>query len=487
MADIHLDFLCHADFSGRLRPNKDDIGFCAFSAAVDKLRAANPAGTLLLDAGDAFCTNFWGGLPLVGAVNRNGTDVMCLGNHEFDRGPTFLQTCIEGCEFPVLCANIREKVTRAPIPGTQPTVMLERCGVKIGVLGLTTEYTPFMVTKPHFSSFEVTSAAEASGRYIPELRAQGAEVVVVLTHFPFYNTPEGEISGELAALIAASPEADLFIGGHIPGDYAQKIGNACVVKAGFGGASLARVHFTLDEKSHRILDRRCAVLQTPPDGVARPEIAAYVHSVTDPFEDYFSQPLSHASQRWPMRLAQECHLGDFLADCLRFGGKTELAYMNATGACGCIEPGIITRESLIGVAGYNDQLYTGEITGAQVWELMETVYEPERFGNNGAILISGFHASVDHTRPSPHKVLSVTLPDGTPLEPKRRYTVTVSAYIASGGNGTGPIASQIKWQKTDLRFYDIIFDYARAQAELTVSDYPRMTEIGTPENNHAPY
>lgn len=66
MGKIVLDLLCHADFSGRIRPSREDIGFPAFSAEIAKLRAQNPAGTLLLDAGDAFSTNYWPGLPLVG-------------------------------------------------------------------------------------------------------------------------------------------------------------------------------------------------------------------------------------------------------------------------------------------------------------------------------------------------------------------------------------------------------------------------------------
>ncbi|MEA5143814.1 MAG: 5'-nucleotidase C-terminal domain-containing protein [Oscillibacter sp.] len=487
MTDIVLDFLCHADFSGRLRKTRDDVGFCAFSAAVDDLRAENLEGTLLLDAGDAFSTNFWPGLPLVGAMNRNGTDAMCLGNHEFDRGPDFLKNCIAACHFPVLCANIREKATGRPITGTVPTVILERRGVKIGVLGLTTEYTPFMVTKPAFDPFEVTSGAEAAQTWIPRLRAAGAEVIVVLTHFPFYQSPEGALSGELWDLIKASPAADVWVGGHIPGDCARMEDGMCVVKAGFGGASIARARLTLDGQTHKILRRECRVVHTPPQGAARLEITQYVRGITDPFEPYFAEPLSRAAERWPMRLAVESKLGDFLADCLRFGGGTELAYMNATGACGCIEPGAVTRETLLSVAGYNDLLYTCTITGAQVWELMEAVYEPERFGNNGAMLISGFHVTVDHTRTSPYKVLAVTLPDGTPLMKDHAYTVSASAYIASGGNGTASIASRLNWTPTAVRFYDAMFGYTRSMQALRVDDFPRFTAIGTPENNHAPY
>ena len=175
MGEIVLDLLCHADFSGRIRPSREDIGFPAFSAEIAKLRAQNPAGTLLLDAGDAFSTNYWPGLPLVGAMIRSKTDVMTLGNHEFDRGPAFLDSCISACPFPILCANVRRKADGAPVPGTKPWVLLERCGIRIGVLGLTTEYTPYMVEKSAFAPFEMTSAAEAAARHIPAMRAAGAD------------------------------------------------------------------------------------------------------------------------------------------------------------------------------------------------------------------------------------------------------------------------------------------------------------------------
>ena len=172
MGKIVLDLLCHADFSGRIRPSREDIGFPAFSAEIAKLRAQNPAGTLLLDAGDAFSTNYWPGLPLVGAMICSKTDVMTLGNHEFDRGPAFLDSCISACPFPVLCANVRRKADGAPVPGTKPWGLLERCGIRIGVLGLTTEYTPYMVEKSAFAPFEMTSAAEAAARHIRQCGPQ---------------------------------------------------------------------------------------------------------------------------------------------------------------------------------------------------------------------------------------------------------------------------------------------------------------------------
>lgn len=484
--EIILDLLCHADFSGRIRKSKSTVGLSAFSATVDNIRNQNPQGTLLMDAGDHFSVNLWGGLPMVRVANLLGTDVMTLGNHEFDRGREVLEDCITACEFPVLCANIHYK-GGAPIAGTLPYTIIERLGIKIGVVGLATEYTPYMVEKSAFEPFEVSSAIEAAKRYIPEMRQKGAEIIVALTHCPFYIGEDGAISGEMWDVLSSIPPVDLCIGGHIPGDYAGIIHDTCVIKAGFAGESLGHVRFVFDTDTRTIASKRCEIIQTDPAKEGRAEIAVYARQVTEPFEAYFNEPLAHAEETWILKLARETKLGNFLADCMRFGGQTELAYMNATSAHGMIEPGVVTRETITQVSGYNDPIFVGEITGKQLYQLIELVYEPERFGNNAGLLFSGFHAELDHTKPSPHKTLRLTLPDGTPIDPERSYSVATSAYMASGGNDTSDVADQIAYRKTDLHFHDAVFAYAKHLNVLKVADWPRLREIGTPENDNSPF
>lgn len=485
--EITLDILSHADFMGRIRKSNLSPGLAAFSATVESVRELNPAGTLLLDAGDEFTIYFWGGLPVVGGLNLLGTDALTLGNHEFDWGQEFLEKCIAKCAFPVLCSNIRQKQTGQPVAGTIPYTILERRGVKIGILGITTEYTPYMVEKSAFLPFEATGAIEAGNRYIPEMRARGAEIIVVLAHCPFYIEDDGTITGELWEILEGIPAVDVCIGGHIPGDYAKVIAGTCVLKAGFGQASLGHARLLFDTKSRRIVDMSCAILSTNRDNPGRPDIRAYVEKAIRPFEEEINEPLAQAQELWKMTLAVESKLGNFLADCLRHGGQTELAYMNATSAGGKIEPGKVTRESIIEVTRFNDPIHVGTFTGRQLYELMELVYEPDRFGKNAAILISGFYAELDHTRSFPHKVRKLTLADGTVIMPEQTYTVATSAYMASGGNDTSQVAGQIDFRATDIRFHEAAFSYAQSQKILTVEDYPRLQEKGSPENNNAPF
>lgn len=485
--EIVLDILCHADFSGRLRPTPDSPGIAAFAAQVDRLRSQNPNGTLLLSAGDEFSANLWGGQPVVGGMNLLATDAMTLGNHEFDRGPDFLEACVAGCDFPVLCANVHKKTDHAPVAGTTPYVLLERQGIKIGILGLTTEYTPYMVEKSVFEAFDMTSAAAAACRLVPQMRAEGADIVVALTHMPFYVEEDDAISGEMHELLQAMPAVDVCIGGHIPGDYAAVQNGTCVVKAGFGGVSLGHISLVFDTKARRVLSRSCEILLTPLAQVTGTPMAAYAEKVLAPFEAYLTQPLAMLGEPWPMHLAEECMLGDFLADCMRFGVDTQLAYMNATSSGGRLEAGSVTMDDILRVNGFNDEIYTGTITGAQLYELVEGVYAPERFGNNAGLLISGFHATINHTQRTPHKVIALSLPGGSTIRPDDIFTVATSAYMASGGNDTAFVAKNIEWHNTHLRYHDAVAAWAKRQGILAVPDWPRLQETGTPENNNAPF
>lgn len=484
---ITFDVLGYADFMGRIKKSRMTPGLAAFSHTVEKVRRENPEGTLLLNSGDEWTINFWGGIPVVEGLNILGTDAMTLGNHEFDWGNEFLEKCVAAANFPVLCANIHYKKTGEPIKGTVPYTILERQGVKIGILGLVTEYTPYMVEKSAFEPFTVSSAAEAGQRYIPEMREQGAEIIIVVAHFPFYIEDDNSISGELWEVMQEIPPIDVFIGGHIPGDYGNVINDTCILKAGFLEASLGRARLVFDTKLRQVVKRSCQVLATDREAEGMPEIREHVAKATEPFIEYLTEPLAKVPETWRMTLARESKLGNFLADSLRFGGQTELAYMNATSAGGYLEKGAVTREAIIDVTRFNDPICVGEITGEQLYQLMEMVYEPHRFGNNAGILISGFHAVIDHTKSSPHKIVKLTLPDGTLIERDRTYSVTTSTYMASGGNDTSRVAKEIDFKQTDLRFHDAAFNYAKSLGVLEIADWPRFQETGTPENDNSPF
>ena len=487
MSIVKLDILAHADFSGRLRKTKRCPGHAVFGREVENIRAKNPEGTLLLDAGDEFCTTFWPGEPMVEAVSLIGTDAMTLGNHEFDKGKDFLDKCIAKADFPILCANMYEKATGELIPGVKPWVMLERQGIKIGVLGLTTEYTPYMVTAASFAPYEARSCVEAAEKYIPEMKAAGAQILVALTHIPFYIEDDGSVSGEMIDIMNAMPFVDVCIGGHIPGDFAGVCGNTVVVKGGFGGVSLCHAILEFDTEKGEVVSRAGEMIITDWDAVPIEVLKAHADKVTDPFTDFFEKPLAHTDETWTIRLSAETKLNNFFAQCVQEAAGVDFAYMNATSAGGTIAPGTVTAEDITAVMGFNDPILRAEISGDEIYELFEMVYEPERFGNNAGLMYSGVVVYADHTKPAGEKILNITLRDGSPLQRDKIYSVASSEYMSSGGNGTAALANRLKWEEIGVRVYDSIFGYLEKYGYMRVSEEQRMHEIGRPENDNSPF
>ena len=70
-----------------------------------------------------------------------GYDAAAVGNHEFDHGVDVFLKHLEAVDMPALLANVRMP-DGAPLPGTQDHVIVERAGLRIGLVGLLTISTP---------------------------------------------------------------------------------------------------------------------------------------------------------------------------------------------------------------------------------------------------------------------------------------------------------------------------------------------------------
>jgi 5'-nucleotidase len=182
-------------------------GFPSLWAAVKAERAAHP-NTLFLDAGDVFQGTLYftqfKGMADLDFLNAMGLNAMCLGNHEFDKGPALLGKFIAGASFPVLSANI--DVSREPaLSGSKlaPYTIIPVGGARVAVIGLTTPETPDISSPGPTVSF--TNPAAAVRRYVRDLEGQGVDKIIVLSHLGYRD--------ELA-LASAVNGIDVIVGGH---------------------------------------------------------------------------------------------------------------------------------------------------------------------------------------------------------------------------------------------------------------------------------
>ncbi|MBQ2658261.1 MAG: bifunctional metallophosphatase/5'-nucleotidase [Erysipelotrichaceae bacterium] len=483
---IQINILSHADYSGRIRKDKETSGLDHFAKAIDRIRDKDPDHCLLLDAGDNISHLLWGDF-IPEAIKLLKTDVFELGNHEFDRGEKDLETRIArfNDQVDVVCANIVKKKDDSYVEGLRPYTLLQKGGVTFGILGLCTEYTPYMVTKPMIEPFKVLNSVECARKYIPQMRKEGAEIIIVLTHFPFYADHTGELFDVFSQIKGLHP--DVMIGGHIPGDFAEVIDGCAITKAGFGGRSLGHTTICFDEEKREIISKETEIIDVMKEEETDPEIEKILKEVLKPHLYYFEEAVAEVREDIPMRLDFESEMGDLLSDAVREEMKVDFAYFNCTSCGRFLSKGPLTRSSIADAMGFNDYLYKSRYTGKDIYDLFEHIHYPERFGNNGNIMFSGLRVKMDHTKPAGHKVVWIRKENGENVDPYEIFTVVTSEYMSSGGNDTGDISGRVKWENTGIRIHDVLWNYFSHFRIIEGKKDGRYEFIGKPENDNSPW
>lgn len=473
-----LDIITQTDFAGAIDETYHCPGAARLAEYLEQLRRENPHGTLVLDAGDILCAapicNLTDGTPVVQVCNALGFDAMALGNHEFDNGYEAMCRVLSKAQFPILCANIRREDTGDLLPFAKPWIMLERQGIRIAVIGLTTAYTPYMVKS--FTGFTVQSPAEALRKLLPQVRHAGADLTVVLGHLPC--TMEGnQPAGELWETYHTAPDVDVMIGGHNLGDIACIHDDTVFVKAGFSAATVGHIRLELNEHK-QILRREVHTLDLMAADIPKNKpVQALVDALMEPFRPRLNRPLAQLPVRLEVDCWRECALGNFYTAGLAAAAGAEIGFFNATSIFGFMPAGTVTEEMVTHVMCFDEDIYSGFMTGSQLRALFSRTYEWDHWKNNRGLQFTGLRVVVDSRLPEDLRVLSLMLADGTPVEPDKKYHVATTDYIALGGNDYRGITDAVDWKNTHVRTHPYFVEYLEKLGSLPHETDGRLVNL----------
>ncbi|HEY0093711.1 MAG TPA: metallophosphatase, partial [Archangium sp.] len=251
---VRLTLVATNDFHGWLMPHDTTLrsglvvqegGAAAFAGYLARLRADNPGGVLLVDAGDLFqgtlASNLTEGASVIDVYNHLGYAAAALGNHEFDYGPVgpkavpgpgedafgALTARIHQARFPLLTANVFDAASGKPPAwlGNDGTRLVTLQGVKVGLVGLTTPSTARIGNPAQVGSLRFGDMRPATLEAVQRLRAQGAEVLVGIAHAggkcsdlsnPHDTSSCDRSDGEIYGLVESLPPGtlDAVFAGH---------------------------------------------------------------------------------------------------------------------------------------------------------------------------------------------------------------------------------------------------------------------------------
>jgi 5'-nucleotidase/UDP-sugar diphosphatase len=186
------------------------------------------------------------GASMVDVMNAMHYDASAVGNHEFDFGLDALAARAAEAGFPYLGANIRWK-NSGKVPediGILPYAIVEKNGLRIGIIGLTTTSTPFVTMPTHVHDLDFTGYAAAVREVFPALA--GTDLQFLITHV---------CMNELVPLVReiADLGIDLAGGGHCNELAAQKIGDTVILGGGYHFTAYASATFYYDPTQDRYI------------------------------------------------------------------------------------------------------------------------------------------------------------------------------------------------------------------------------------------
>lgn len=457
-ATITVPIVALSDFHGHLlplEPGRYSVyygGIANLAGTLQHREGITGDNAVLLDNGDMWTgpteSTLLRGESVIQAYNAMGLAAANVANHEFDFGMEILRARVSEARFPFLGANIVEAGTERRPDFLQPFVVVERRGVKVGVIGLSYLHTPKTTQAKHVAGLEFLDYADTLRRVVPEVKAAGAEVVVVLFHDELRVVKEVleglEELGIHAVVAGQNHRKETAMVGAIP-----------VVNPGPFGRSYVRFDVVVDKASgevrsvsHELVDITGQI--GAPTHPPVPQLVAIAEGARQKAEALTSQVLGRLAKPLPVGSFDNSALGGFIVDAwLAALPHADLAILNHGAIRQPLASGEVKMGDLLGVMPFENNLYEVSLTGAQITSQLEI---------DGPVVggISWTYKEKDGKR----TVVKVVDRLGRPLEANRKYRVMILDFMYTGGDGFtfqsldgAPVDTGLSWREPVMRAF----------------------------------
>jgi S-sulfosulfanyl-L-cysteine sulfohydrolase len=435
-ADAHaltsMDFVALAKNYGRMG------GMDRMATLIKAIRAERGENNvLLLDGGDTW-QGSWTALQTKGQDMvdvQSALKIDAMTSHwEFTYGEDRVKEIVEKAPFAFLAQNVRDNEWKEPV--FKPRAMFERGGAKVAVIGQAFPRTPianpaWMIPKWEFGLREEEMQAEVNAA-----RAEGADLVVLLSHngFDVDRKMAGRVKGIDILLTAHTHDA-------MPG--VIKVGETIVVASGSHGKFLSRLD--LDIKDKRLAGFRYKLMPVFSDAIAPDaEMKALVEKIRAPFAKELAREIGRTDSLLYRRGNFNGTFDDLICAAMLQERDAEISLSPGFRWGGTLVPGdAITFEALANATAMTyPACYRNEMTGAQLKTVLEDVadniFHPDPYfqGGGDMVRVGGMGYAIDVSKPVGSRISGMTeLKTGKPIDAARKYVVAGWAAVAQATQG----------------------------------------------------
>ncbi|MBF4188559.1 bifunctional UDP-sugar hydrolase/5'-nucleotidase [Serratia ureilytica] len=495
-----------------------EYGLGAQKTLVDGIRrevAAQGGSLLLLSGGDINTgvpeSDLQDAEPDFRGMNLVGYDAMAIGNHEFDNPLSVLRQQEKWATFPLLSANIYQKSTGQRL--FKPYALFDKQGIKIAVIGLTTDDTAKIGNPEYFTDMEFRVPAQEAKQVVEQLRKdEKLDVIIAATHMGHYDNGEHGSNAPGDVEMARSLPAgylDMIVGGHsqdpvcMAGDNRKQAdyvpGTPCspdrqngtwIVQAHewgkyvgradfeFRNGELKLVHYQLipvnlkkkvekaDGTSERVYytqqiaeDPTMMKLLTPFQDKGKAQLGVKIGSVNGKLE----------GDRSKVRFVQT-NLARVMLAAQRERADADFAVMSGGGVRDSIESGDITYKNVLKVQPFGNTLVHVDMKGREVEQYLAVVanMKPD----------SGAYAQFANVSlVADGKGVSEVKINGQPLQADKTYRMATLNFNALGGDGYPKLDGLPSYVNTGFIDAEVLKQYIEKHSPLDAAAYEPKGEI----------
>ena len=406
---------------------------------------------LLLDAGDQFQGSLfytaYHGEAEARMMNAIGYQVMAVGNHEFDDGPSGLAQFRRWVRFPVISANVdaSREPSLSDLPGFH---VLDVAGRRIGVIGATTEDTSVTSTPGPTISFR--RSEEVLPPIIQRLRNDGVRTIILLSHLGLPRDRE---------VAAAVQGLSLIVGGHshtllsnrvqgAEGPYPVMVrgpggANVPIVQAAAFGRYLGRLQVTLNADG-AVTTAAGDVELLGPEVAEDPTIAQQLAELAAPLEAIRARVVGESARDIDQSKCrrEECEMGNLVSDALLWrlrGQNVQIAFSNGGGLRAGIGAGPVTFGAVLTVLPFQNTVATFRMKGSDIVACLENGVSQVEQNSGRFPQVGGMRYTWDRARPAGSRIIAVEVRGANgqfaPIQPDTIYTVATNNFVRQGGDG----------------------------------------------------